>query len=285
MYTFPRPSEREMELSYPNDYFAYHVGRPRSSWSAKLRRAVQLSFAPNLGRKEHNAKRLRWNAAMSRIPILGRLFELGIFAPFGDRALVDIGCGAGHFLSKMRAIGWDVIGADRCEQAADRAMKSLGIPVVVGNFPEVDLPDESFDLVTAWQVLEHLDRPRPSLARMRRLLRPDGKLIITVPNQAGWGAKRFGADWIGNDLPRHLTHFSRQTLARMLEAEGFEILFLGAIPQSGWVRRSARQLETSRTSFTNSLLKHRLASTLYTTAAGFCGASETLLAIATSKIS
>ena len=157
----------------------------------------------------------------------------------GGRRLLDVGCGVGDYLDRMRRLGWTVLGIERSSRAAQIARSHFGAPVLAADFPRVDLAKYSFDLVTAWQVLEHLDRPRLALARIAELLAPDGRLMLTVPNSTGWAAKLFGPAWIGWDAPRHVTHFTAETLRRMLEGAGFTVLHLGTLSQSGWVRHSA----------------------------------------------
>jgi 2-polyprenyl-3-methyl-5-hydroxy-6-metoxy-1,4-benzoquinol methylase len=154
--------------------------------------------------------------------------------------LLDVGCGSGAYLARMRALGWDVLGIDRSARTAEQARRRFGVSVVVGTIPTAELPTDKFDLVTAWQVLEHLDRPRQALSFIREALRPRGRFLLTVPNQSGWAARHFGPAWVGLDLPRHLAHFTPETLPRMLAAEGFRIIHQSTLGQSGWIRHSAR---------------------------------------------
>ena len=140
----------------------------------------------------------------------------------------------------MRELGWDVLGIERSARAAEHARATFGVSVVEGTIPCPELPRGEFDLITAWQVLEHVDRPRQTLAGMRELLRPQGRLMLTVPNQSSWAASIFGPAWAGLDLPRHLSHFTPQTLRRMVEAEGFRVSHLTTLRHAGWIRHSAR---------------------------------------------
>jgi 2-polyprenyl-3-methyl-5-hydroxy-6-metoxy-1,4-benzoquinol methylase len=154
--------------------------------------------------------------------------------------LLDVGCGSGAYLARMQQLGWEVVGVERAVRMAEQIRTRLGIPVVAAGLPSNDLPVGHFDLVTAWQVLEHMERPRQALACIRKLLRAGGRLALTVPNQSGWAARWFGPAWVGLDLPRHLVHFTPATLARMLESEGFSVVHQTTIGSSGWIRKSAR---------------------------------------------
>jgi SAM-dependent methyltransferase len=80
------------------------------------------------------------------------------------------------------------------------------------------LPDGSFDVITLWHVFEHLADPVSMLKEVRRLLKVGGRLLIEVPNYGGWHARIGGAAWHHLDVPRHLMHFSRRTLADMLSS-------------------------------------------------------------------
>ena len=243
MYTDPKPRHEEWERFYPDDYPAYRDKPERNHWHSRLRRRLQRWLLhlyrgyPAPGRASARRRLL----ATVLAPVLGPLLDPRLLPMIGERLLLDIGCGSGEYLARMRTLGWEVIGIDRNPHSAELARQRHGVPVFVGTLPCDEFPSAEFDLVTAWQVLEHLDRPRQTLAFIREALRPEGRLVLTVPNQAGWAARHFGPDWIGLDLPRHLTHFTPETLCAMLRAEGFVIIHQSTVGQSGWIRHSARQ--------------------------------------------
>lgn len=135
--------------------------------------------------------------------------------PLGGRRLLDIGCGDGAFLAAARKAGWQTAGTEMEPDAA----RSLGLDV------RCDLEqfagEEQFDCVTLWHSLEHLRDPRTTLSRIKEMLRPDGALLVAVPDNSGWQAKLFGRHWLHLDVPRHLFHFDRRSLAALLEGAGF----------------------------------------------------------------
>lgn len=139
------------------------------------------------------------------------------------RRVLDVGCATGEFLDAMRAAGWIVAGVEPAPWAADRAL-ARGLPVWRATLRRSALPQASFDVVTMWDVIEHLSDPRDDLAAVRRALRPDGRLILTTPVLDGWEARRFGRRWPGWDAPRHLLVFDRSSLERLLDSAGFRIL-------------------------------------------------------------
>jgi SAM-dependent methyltransferase len=127
----------------------------------------------------------------------------------------DVGCGDGSFLLTARESGWEVFGTELNPQAA-RA-RGLEVKESVSQIPA----GMQFDCITMWHTLEHM-RDIPSLlADLRGLLKPEGRLIIAVPNYGGFQARIFGAHWLHLDVPRHLYHFNAQALDYSLRKAGF----------------------------------------------------------------
>jgi 2-polyprenyl-3-methyl-5-hydroxy-6-metoxy-1,4-benzoquinol methylase len=142
-------------------------------------------------------------------------------APSQGRArLLDVGCGNGAFLSKMRTLGWEVHGLEP-DRTAAAAARASGIDVVVGTLDDAPWPEASFDAVTTASVIEHVHDPVAMLAACRRLLLPEGRLSLVTPNADALGARRFGPHWRGLEAPRHLALFNRSSLRRLLVACGF----------------------------------------------------------------
>lgn len=199
------------------------------------------------------------------------------FAPYGGRRLLDVGCGSGEYLQRMRRLGWTVFGMDMSAAAVRLAHERHDLSVWVDTLPSERLPAAAFDLITGWQVIEHLDRPRQALACLRRALAADGQLALTTPNHAGWSARYFAGDWIGLDLPRHLIHFTPYSLREMLLAEGFQIVRQATVRQSSWIRHSARQ---SGGKWSQSLLRNGMLSRIVGWLAHARGQGESLHVIA-----
>jgi len=129
--------------------------------------------------------------------------------------LLDIGCGDGTFLLAARAAGWSVVGTEMNATFPRQA----GLEV----YPKIsDVRSHApFDSITLWHTLEHLPDPRATLKEIHGLLSSNGALIIAVPNAGGLQARAFGAKWFHLDVPRHLYHFTRSSLASVLQSEGF----------------------------------------------------------------
>lgn len=138
--------------------------------------------------------------------------------------LLDVGCGAGRLLNRMRKQGWEVEGIDFDPQAASKVAARYGIKTHVGDLAACKLPDSSFDAITMSQTMEHLFDPRSTLTECLRILKPGGKLIMTTPNVKSIGAAEFGSWWRGWEAPRHLHMFSVKTLAHLTQKSGFDII-------------------------------------------------------------
>ena len=140
-------------------------------------------------------------------------------------ALLDIGSGDGNFVHHMASEGWQATGLDfsPAAQALAEARGGRG-RFLCGSIFDHEFAPESIDLVTLWQVLEHIGEPREFLERTHALMRPGGVFVAAVPNIEGLSAQLTGARWWGLDVPRHLVHFSPRTLRNALEHAGFTVI-------------------------------------------------------------
>ncbi|HTV17366.1 MAG TPA: class I SAM-dependent methyltransferase [Polyangiaceae bacterium] len=137
--------------------------------------------------------------------------------------LLDVGCASGLFVAAAHGRGWQARGADASRWMVERAReRSPGARFDVGTLESLELEPESLDVVTLFDVLEHVDDPRAALARVARWLRPGGLLVLSVPNSGSWMAKLMGRRWVLL-LREHLWYFSPETLAALLERSGYEL--------------------------------------------------------------
>lgn len=138
--------------------------------------------------------------------------------------LLDVGCGSGHFLQSMHNRGWTATGTEVSDSSKPLLQELIkkGIAVKYGNLADIDFVPGSFDLITFWHVVEHLAVPSGELAYAHKLLKKSGQLFIAVPNIKSASFALFKCNWFHLDAPRHLNHFSPQTLSLLLEKNGFE---------------------------------------------------------------
>jgi SAM-dependent methyltransferase len=122
----------------------------------------------------------------------------------------------------MRDLGWRVVGVEPSADAVRTARERLGLDVREGTLEQAALPAGSADVVTMRMVLEHVPDPRRVLAEAHRIMRPGGRILLSVPNAGSLEARAFGPRWFAWELPRHLSHFDPGSLGRMLRQAGFE---------------------------------------------------------------
>lgn len=134
--------------------------------------------------------------------------------------LLDIGTGTGYFLHTMYEKGWDVEAVEKSEQARRFALSHFGLKVK----PETELPafaSASFDVITLWHVMEHIESLNGLWETLHRLLDDNGVLVVAVPNSNSHDALHYGAHWAAYDAPRHLWHFTPATMQQLGLKHGF----------------------------------------------------------------
>ena len=127
--------------------------------------------------------------------------------------MLDVGCGTGDLAAVFARRGLaGVYGIEPSRRAAELA-REAGVEAVNGTLADAPWEDGNFDAIVFNHSLEHIDDPAEALAIAARLLRPGGLLAIAVPNFGSWHRRLFGSAWFQLDLPRHLQHFDRASLA------------------------------------------------------------------------
>ena len=143
--------------------------------------------------------------------------------------VLDIGCGRGLLLRAFQRNGCDVTGTEFSDGACRFAREVLKLPVRVGLLPDLTFPDNSFDVVVMWHVLEHVSDPRPMVAEVARILRPGGMFLVAVPDFGSPEARLTQAGWFHLDVPRHLSHHTRASLSRILGDAGLAPTWVSAL--------------------------------------------------------
>jgi 2-polyprenyl-3-methyl-5-hydroxy-6-metoxy-1,4-benzoquinol methylase len=197
LYQSPRPGPQVIGQFYPPQYDPF---RPAIEEQTSSRAARWL---------KHRQLRTRCDQ-VTRLATSGRL--------------LDVGCSTGLFLNEMRRYGqWELRGVETNAEAARYAREKFGLSVYAGPLDDAPLDAGAFDVITLWDVLEHLPDPGAALGRIRDLLAPHGCVLISVPNLDSIDAGLFGPWWTGIDPPRHFSVFRRRDLARLFADRGLRI--------------------------------------------------------------
>ncbi len=225
LYQRPRVRDEYLAECYPATYLPHQERKLRDPFkgNAARLRAVRWALFSALGYSAYEqqspglltrlrAWRLAWRLRWDYLPWVGR------------GRYLDVGCGSGLALGVARAFGWQVAGIEIDGPAAEKARR-FSDEVYVGDILAAPFPSGGFDVVGASHVLEHVTDPLGVLRRMLDWLAPGGLLIVEVPNAGGLGATLFGRSWRPLDLPRHLSHFTRESLTRVVEHAGGRILW------------------------------------------------------------
>ena len=243
-FTNPRPTENSIGLFYPSNYAPWGGQAKRPT----LRQSGTMLWNWRCCEPGSAIRRKSISAVGSR--------QIRRWGGCGSTAVPSgrIGFPGGH-----RADCWISVAAAgifwwRCKNSAGRwrawttpppardVTGRTGIPVHVGTLPHADILPESFDAVTMWNALEHVHQPRETVRAANRALRPGGILVVGVPNIASWAFEQFRERWYPLKVPRHLTHFTPNTLRETLNAEGFQVLSVDHIARPSFLRKSVRRV-------------------------------------------
>lgn len=134
--------------------------------------------------------------------------------------LLDVGAGDGYFMLGMQQRGWETRGIELHEGVAAYARDELGLDMVAGAEHEVDWGGP-YDCITLFGLIEDVDDPNACLSRCFDSLAPDGLLVVQTHNIGSLEARYFGPDWFNIEAPRHVWHFSPDTLRRLLDSNRF----------------------------------------------------------------
>ncbi len=193
-YQWPRPRWSELEAYYHEGYDSYVP-----AWQD------EKSIFRRMTRRFYAAK-MRWFVEQFHV----------------SGSLLDVGCGTGVFLEEMQASQrWQLYGIEPTKIAASYVQERFNIPVINDQIENVRLAENFFDVITMWNVFEHLENPKLAMRSLYQALKPGGILVIAVPNYESLSRWLFGKYWCGWDLPRHLFVLPRSTLLWMLEKIGF----------------------------------------------------------------
>lgn len=192
--THPQPGADKLAAYYDSEDYISHTDSKRSLFE-KLYHAV------------------KHKALKDKVKLISSLHsQKGI--------LLDIGAGTGDFLVEAGKSGWIGTGIEPGEKAGAIA-QGKGVNLIAGI---KDVANASVDVVTMWHVLEHVPDVVQHIKELKRILKPDGVIVIAVPNFRSYDAKYYGHFWAAYDVPRHLWHFSKIAVEKLFAVENIALI-------------------------------------------------------------
>jgi len=242
VFTVPPPSGDLLAKLYSNDqYYSYQKimvpsVKAGSGWRGKLKKwakakVIDHYYGYGWRQDDFQPKAISSMAGfvMRRWPKEDVIALRRIIPYIRGGKHLDIGCGSGQYVYWMKEHSWDSQGIE-INAAAVKNAREAGLTVRQTTLLEAGFPSKQFDLITAWEVLEHLPRLSDDLREIFRILKKGGKLVGSVPNIESWEAELFGRKWQALEIPYHLYHFSPKSLKCVLEKAGLQLNKLDFLP-------------------------------------------------------
>jgi SAM-dependent methyltransferase len=233
LYLNPRPTPSEIRNYYPPEYYSLDeahqprkIDRVFKRLSNALKKGIMVEFYGYPPPPGMSTTRLV--SALRRLILWPEYWHLKVagrdIIPFQDEGrILDVGCGPGKVMRVLRDRGWDVHGVDFSSVAVEHARARWGLNVTCGDLQQAHYKDDYFDVVMFNHSLEHMYNPLGTLHEAYRILKPGGLLFVTLPNAGSFEAWLFGRWWVHWDVPRHLYHFTYETMSRLVEQAGFRV--------------------------------------------------------------
>lgn len=192
-FTNPRPDSNEIGKYYQSDiYISHHANKGGFiPWVYRSIRDIQFVNKTDIIKKHINR----------------------------HISLLDIGCGTGAFLEYCKKLNWNVIGVEP-DQDARESTKEKGISAY--ELDHLNNTNDKYDVITMWHVLEHVHDLDERIKQLHRLIKDDGIIIIAVPNYRSFDSQVYSKYWAAYDLPRHLSHFSIDTITKLFSKYSFQ---------------------------------------------------------------
>lgn len=197
LVTIPQPSGDQLPKYYQSEDYISHTDAKRN-WFEKVYQFIKT------------------------IALKRKLKLINSFG-FEGKYLLDIGCGTGDFLKVAKDSQWQVTGIEPNLNA--RTIANQKTDNSVYDIEELlKFEKLSFDVITLWHVLEHLPKLENHIAVFESLLKPNGRLVIAVPNYKSFDALYYKNYWAAFDAPRHLWHFSQNSISKLVKKKGMNVL-------------------------------------------------------------
>lgn len=191
--THPQPVYDDLGRYYESEDYISHTDGKRTFFE-KLYQAVKQK------------------ALLDKVRLIDRLSARG--------KLLDIGAGTGDFLLTAKRLGWKITGTEPNLKARQVATNK-GLTFLDST---TDIKDNSFDVITMWHVLEHVPDVEEQIKELKRIIKPNGVIVIAVPNFKSYDAKHYGKYWAAYDVPRHIWHFSKTAIEQLFKQQQMDLV-------------------------------------------------------------
>lgn len=162
--------------------------------------------------------------------------------------LLDIGCGLGLFVKSASDRGWEAEGVDLDKDMIDYGRETLHVNLHNADLPDVKFPDNHFDAITMFNLLDHIREPKDFLKEVERILKPGGIIYLNVHDAEGWKAKKNGANWGAYCPPGHLYYYSHNALKVLLNEVGLKFFMVPGINMKEGIKMLAVKKDDPRNS-------------------------------------
>jgi 2-polyprenyl-3-methyl-5-hydroxy-6-metoxy-1,4-benzoquinol methylase len=244
------PLEADIAHAYHEDYYTHRDVPPSMSWYRRGYRWLKQGYlAGRYGYRLHSTPSWQrmlglaiWLHPRRRADVDVSVAHLP-FRPGGR--LLEVGCGHGLMLKVLHDLGWETEGVDSDPGAVATARRK-GLNAHLGRLESVGFDDERFHAIVLRHVIEHVHDPRGLLSECRRVLHPEGTLVVLTPNAESLGHRLFRGCWFSLDPPRHLMIFNPSNLHHLVEAAGFLVSRVETRRREAWlIWRCSRQIRAS----------------------------------------
>lgn len=150
-----------------------------------------------------------------------------------SKKILDVGAGTGYFVNEMLRKGWQAYGVEKSIDARKVAKRKFDITLYEYSWFETR-EDKSFDIVSMWHVLEHIEPLGATIDNVRRVLSDNGLFVLALPNPQSYDAQHYKEDWAAYDVPRHIWHFGARNIRQLLEQKGFQLIEKKTMPFDGF---------------------------------------------------
>ena len=225
-YTNPRPEEQSLGAYYQSEEYVSHSNTKKGF----------INYTYQIVRKYTLLKKLQ---------LLSKYYKTG--------KVLDIGCGTGEFLNVCKQAKWYTTGIEPSPDARNMAIKNYNLNILEESEIK-NLPSESFDVITMWHVLEHVPKLNERIEDLKRLIKPNGIIIIAVPNCNSLDAKIYKENWAAYDVPRHLYHFIPKDIELLFKKHDLKMFkVLPMVFDSFYVSMLSEKIKTGRSHIIKSI--------------------------------